>query len=530
VLRETFIDSLVMMTPTLPARSAVLPARALLACVATALALLGSTAAWAQGFDFESVDKLARALAGKPYSRNTAPLPKALKELNYDQMRDIRFNPSQALWRADKLLFELQFFHLGGAFLDHPIRIHEIVGGNAREIVFDPADFDYSNTGLDRAQMRRLGFAGFRAHYALNTPRYKDELLVFLGASYFRALGQGQRYGASARGLAVDTAERNGEEFPRFEQFWIVRPDRNARELTVYALLDSRRLTGSYRFIVRPGTETVTEVTARLHLREPVAKVGLAPMTSMFFYGENQRAPVDDFRPEVHDSDGLSIQSGAGEWIWRPLVNPRRLLVTSFGLTDLRGFGLVQRDRGFGSYEDLEARYDVRPSVWFEPVGIWGAGRVELVQIPTPDEFNDNIVAYWVPQQALRPGQAHEFRYRLFWQKGTERRPPNAWVVQTRRGQGGYAALPEDVVNLTVDFDGPALRKLAPDADVTADLSVTGAQRLALNVHRNEVSGGWRMVVQVRRSDKDKPIELRAVLRNGDSTLSETWTYIVPAN
>ncbi len=518
-----------MMIPTLPARSAVLSVRALLAAVATTLALLGSSSAWAQRFDFDSVDKLARVLAGKPYVRSTAPVTKALKELSYDQMRDIRFNPSHALWRADKLPFELQFFHPGGAFLDQPIRIHEIVGGNAREIAFDPDDFDYGKTGLDRAQMRRLGFAGFRAHYALNTPQYKDELLVFLGASYFRALGQGQRYGASARGLAVDTAERNGEEFPRFEQFWIVRPDRNAKELTVYALLDSRRLSGAYRFVVRPGAETVTEVTARLHLREPVAKVGLAPMTSMFFHGENQRPPFDDFRPEVHDSDGLSIHSGTGEWIWRPLVNPRRLLVTSFEMTDPRGFGLVQRDRAFGSYEDLEARYEVRPSVWVEPVGTWGAGRVELVQIPTPDETNDNIVAYWVPQQALRPGEAHEFRYRLFWQKGTERRPPTAWVVQSRRGQG-YAVLPDGVVKLTVDFDGPALRKLAPDANVTADLTVIGGQRLALNVHRNEISGGWRMVVQVRRSEKDKPIDMRAMLRNGDSTLSETWSYIVPAN
>jgi periplasmic glucans biosynthesis protein len=498
------------------------------AATVAVLALVGS-AAQAQGFDFDGVDKVAKALAAKPYNRSTPPLPKALKELNYDQMRDIRFDPARSLWRAEKLPFELQFFHLGGQFHDHPVRINEVVDGVVREIPFDPADFDYGKTGLDRAQMRKLGFAGFRIHAALNTQRYKDELLVFLGASYFRALGQGQRFGASARGLAVDTAERAGEEFPRFEQFWIVRPVRNARELTVYALLDSRRVTGAYRFIVRPGGETVTEVTARLHLRETGAKIGLAPLTSMFFHGENQRATAEDFRPEVHDSDGLSIQAANGEWNWRPLVNPRRLLVTSFAVTDPRGFGLVQRDRSFGSYEDLEARYELRPSVWVEPVGSWGAGRVELVQIPTPDETNDNIVAYWVPQQTLRPGQPFEFRYRLMWQKGTERRPPSAWVVQTRRGQG-YAAQPDDVVKLTVDFDGPALRKLPADAAVTADLSVNGGQQLALNVHRNEVSGGWRMVVQVRRAEKDKPVELRAVLRNADSPLSETWSYIIPAN
>jgi glucans biosynthesis protein len=501
---------------------------ALRAAMLAALALVAS-AAQAQGFDFEAVDKLARSLAAKPYNRSVPPLPKALKELSYDQLRDIRFDPSRSVWRAEKLPFELQFFHLGGAFHDQPVRIHEVAGGAVREISFDPADFDYGKTGLERAQMRRLGFAGFRVHTALNTPRYKDELLVFLGASYFRALGQGQRYGASARGLAVDTAERAGEEFPRFEQFWIVRPARDARELTIFALLDSRRVTGAYRFIVRPGRETVTEVTARLHLREGGAKIGMAPLTSMFFHGENQRATAEDFRPEVHDSDGLAVHTGSGEWIWRPLVNPRRLLVTSFAATDPRGFGLLQRDRAFASYEDLEARYELRPSLWVEPIGSWGAGRVELVQIPTPDETNDNIVAYWVPQQPLRPGQPFEFRYRLLWQKGTERRPPSAWVVQTRRGQG-YAALPDDVIKLTVDFDGPALRKLPAEAAVTADLTVNGGQTLALNVHRNEVSGGWRMVVQVRRADKDKPIDLRAVLRNRESPLSETWSYIIPAN
>jgi glucans biosynthesis protein len=491
----------------------------------TALPLL----AHAQGFGFEDVDKLARTLAAKPYQRATPALPKALKDLSYDQARDIRFDPGQALWRAEKLPFELQFFHLGGPFHDHAVRISEVVGGVARDIPFNPAQFDYGKTGIDRATMQKLGFAGFRVHYALNTPRYKDEVLVFLGASYFRALGKDQRYGASARGLAVDTAERGGEEFPRFEQFWIVRPARNARELTIYALLDSRRVTGAYRFTLRPGAETATEVMARLHLREAGAKVGLAPLTSMFLFGENQRATVQDFRPEVHDSDGLSILGGNGEWIWRPLVNPRRLLVTSFAATNPRGFGLEQRDREFASYEDLEARYELRPSLWVEPDGAWGAGRVELVQIPTPDETNDNIVAYWVPEQPLRVGVPFEFRYRLFWQKGNERRPANAWVVQTRRGRG-HATLPDDVVMLTVDFDGPSLRKLPADAAVKADLAVNGGEQLALIVHKNEVTGGWRMVVQIRRTDKEKPVELRAALRDDKTTLSETWSYIIPAN
>jgi len=401
------------------------------------------------------------------------------------------------------------------------------------EIAFETAAFDYGKNKLDRSQFARVGFAGFRVHYPLNLapgkPAYKDELLSFLGASYFRALGQGQRYGASARGLAIDTAERGGEEFPRFEQFWIERPTASAKELVIHALLDSRRVTGAYRFVIRPGAATATDVQARLYLREPVAKLAIAPLTSMFFFGENQRAPSEDFRPEVHDSDGLSIQASNGEWIWRPLVNPRRLLVTSFALTDPRGFGLMQRDRQFDRYEDLEARYESRPSVWVEPVTKWGAGRVELVQIPTPNEANDNIVAYWVPNAVPSPGTPLDFSYRMLWMKDTDRRPSNGWVVQTRRGHGYQrSSASNDTLKLTVDFDGPALRKLPVNAPVQADVVIANGQSTDLVVYRNDVTGGWRVVVELRRQDKEKPTEVRAFLRNDKEVLSETWNYIIP--
>jgi len=373
---------------------------------AALIVVLAAACPAVHAFGLVDVDRRARELAARPYSKQSFVLPKPLRELSYDQTRDIRFDPARSLWRAQKLPFEVQFFHVGGIF-EQPVRIYEVVGNEISEIAFDASAFNYGRNKLDLSQFGKLGFAGFRVHFPLNSdkgaPVYKDELVSFLGASYFRALGRGQRYGASARGLAVDTAERAGEEFPRFEQFWIERPAAGARQLVIFALLDSRRVTGAYRFVIRPGEETSTEVQARLYLREPVAKLGLAPLTSMFYFGENQRASTDDFRPEVHDSDGLAIHTAAGEWIWRPLVNPRRLLVTSFAQTDPRGFGLMQRDRNFSSYEDLEARYELRPSIWVEPVSKWGAGRVELVQIPTPNEANDNIVAYWVPNTVPAP-------------------------------------------------------------------------------------------------------------------------------
>ena len=478
-------------------------------------------------FDFEDVAKRAAALASQSYKAPAVELPKAVKDLSYDEYRDIRFRPARSLWRAANLPFEVQLFH-PGLYYDKPVRISEIVGGVAREIRFDPELFDYGKNKLDKAALRNMGFAGFRVHAALNTPKYKDEVLVFQGASYFRALGRDQRYGLSARGLAIDTALPSGEEFPRFVEFWIERPEPGAKEITILALLDSKRVAGAYRFVVTPGVETTMQVTSRLFLREKIAKIGFAPLTSMFTFGENQPGQ-DDYRPEVHDSDGLSIQGADGEWIWRPLVNPKRLLVTSFALTSPRGFGLMQRDRSPASYEDPEALYERRPSAWIEPVGGWGPGRVELVQIPTPDETNDNIVAYWVPQAMPVPGKPVDLAYRIRWQSAATLPTEKAWVVQTRRGRG-FARRPDADINFVVDFDGPPLRTLDAGDGIEPVIWVdANAEVRERNLFRNQVSGNWRMTVRIKRNDPTKPVELRAYLKLQNTTLSETWSYILPA-
>ncbi len=488
--------------------------------------LFGAPAA---AFTFEDVALRAKQLADAPFKKPSNNLPKGLQNLEYDQYRDIRFKPAAAYWRDAKLPFELMFFHQGWHF-DQPVKVNEVFGRTVRPIRFDPSLFDYGANKFDPSQLRRLGFAGFRVHYPINTPKYKDEVLVFLGASYFRAVGKGQLYGLSARGLAVDTAQASGEEFPRFVEFWVDRPARSATTLTIYGLLDSRRVTGAYRFVVSPGVTTAMEVKARLYLREGVGKLGTAPLTSMFFSGPSQRPSTDDYRPAVHDSDGLSIHTGTGEWIWRPLSNPQRLLVTSFAVTDPRGFGLMQRARDFRNYEDLEARYDMRPSAWVEPKGSWGHGRIELVQIPVPDETNDNIVAYWIPDRQPEPRQAYDFEYRLLWQKDTETRPPSSWVTQTRRGHG-YMRRPDGTIGFVVDFDGPALRRLPADAKIEGVVSAdANGQIVERNAYRNEVTGGWRLSVRLRRQDDSKPVELRAFLRSGSDALSETWSYPLPAD
>src|SRR5690606_23450635 len=315
--------------------------------------------------------------------------------------------------------------------------------------------------------------------HTINNPEKRDdEIASFLGASYFRMIGRGQVYGVSARGLAIDTAQPSGEQFPRFTEFWVSRPAATDDFLTVYALMDSPNVTGAYRFVIRPGEDTVADVRAQLYFRSGVGKLGVAPLTSMFLYGASQPAPIPSFRPEIHDSDGLAIRSGSGEHIWRPLNNPRRLSISSFQVEQLRGFGLMQRARSFARYEDLEERYELRPSVWVEPLGDWGAGRVELVEIPTGDETNDNIVAFWVPAALPPSGAPLQLEYRLHWTRndGAFHDPNLGRVVQTRRAPGEVRGddlirRPDGTTAFQVDFQGAVLEDLDPAIPVVADVS-----------------------------------------------------------
>jgi glucans biosynthesis protein len=509
--------------------------RRLAAAAGCAVALLASGAAAAFGFD--DVAARAQAEARAPYQPPPHTAPPELAALTYDQARDIRFRPERALWRRDGLPFELMFFHVGHGHTQ-PVLVNEVVDGQVRHVGFDPADYDYGKNKLSPSAWPDLGHAGFRVHYPLNNAAYKDELAVFLGASYFRALGGGQRYGLSARGLAIDTVGGQGEEFPRFKEFWVERPAPGASTLTLHALLDSPRATGAYRFTLVPGAQTEVQVRARLFLRDGVATLGIAPLTSMFHHGEN--TPRNrDFRPEVHDSDGLMLATadaqGGTEWLWRPLVHPGRPLATSFAVQRLQGFGLMQRDRSFANYEDLEARYERRPSAWVVPdgpEGAWGPGRVELLQLPIPDETHDNIVAYWVPDRAPPPGQPLELAWRIVWQGDAQALPPNGWTVQSRLGPGfTLAPLPPDEFQYVVDFAGPALDALPADAEVQARITPGRNARLVeSNAYRNDARGGWRMTLRIKRSDPAQPVELRAFLQHGQHTLTETWTTVIPAD
>ncbi|AVP56975.1 glucan biosynthesis protein G [Pulveribacter suum] len=499
----------------------------------TVAVLLACAAGPAAAFDFEELTRLARERAAQPFKAADAALPAELAQLDYDGLRDIRWRPERALWRDQELPYEAMFFHRG-ALQPQPVLVNEVApDGSVRHIGYDRSAFDFGANRLQPQRWGDLGFAGLRLHYPLNSVRYKDELAVFQGASYFRALGQGQQYGLSARGLAIDTVGAKGEEFPRFTEFWLVRPAAHAPQVTVYALLESPRATGAYRFDIEPDAQTVTRVHSRLFLRDggaPVATLGVAPLTSMFFFGENQPRQ-GDFRPEVHDSDGLMVAAANGEWLWRPLSNPRSPSVTSFALTDPQGFGLMQRDRQWASYEDVEARYERRPSAWVRPLGKWGPGRVELVQLPTPDETHDNIVAYWVPREAPRPGQALEFNYEILWQGDQQQRPPGSWVTQTRRGMGYTRQSAEQLrgqVQYVLDFAGPALQALPPDTPLKAVVSSDANGRVLEQLaYPNPATGGWRVTLRVQRLNPGQPVELRAFLQHNNDAVSETWTHLL---
>lgn len=492
----------------------------------------------AAAFSFEDVTAKAQQLAAQPYQPPES-IPQWLQKLTYDQWRDIRFKPAKSLWREEQLPFEVQLFHLG-LYYDRGVSIHIIDSDQVTPLAFSSDYFDYGQNSIPKTVPAELGFAGLRIHAPIKTADYYDEVAVFLGASYFRAVSANTVYGLSARGLAIDTAEASGEEFPWFREFWLVKPNPEAEQLTLYALLDSPSITGAYQFVITPGEETVTDVDSVVFPRQAIRKLGIAPLTSMFFYGENRsQRPVNDYRPEVHDSDGLAMVLEHGERLWRPLSNPKSLSLNSFAADNPHGFGLVQRDTDFDHYLDLEARYDLRPSTWVEPKGEWGAGHIELIQIPSPNELNDNIVAFWVPEAQIEPGQSLAFAYRLRWQHFEPQRQPTGYVVATRvDNHHPSEGEQEDLHRFLVEFEGEALQQLPAETPVQAVIDVgQGAELLESQVIKNPITGGWRLVFQlsedkagpikrVLEANEAPPIELRAFLRHGADTLTETWSYV----
>jgi glucans biosynthesis protein len=487
-----------------------------------------SPAAQPVPFSFDWLTEEMRRRSGEPFKAPDAPQG-FLADLDYDSYRAIRFRPDHARWSEDDLFFRLHAFHLGWLFKE-PVELYEVVDGNATPMTFSSADFEYDNGLADRvpAHLEMPGVAGFRLHAPLNRSDIYDEVVVFQGASYFRALGRGNTYGLSARGIAVNTGSGQPEEFPRFTAFWLDRPAPGSTEMTFFAALDSPSVTGAYRFTLAPGETTRMDVTARLFMRNDVAQLGIAPLTSMYLLGEADPGNFDDFRPRVHDSEALIVNMRGGDTLYRPLQNPPRLASSYLAASNPGSFGLVQRTRDFDHYLDAGAHYEKRPSLMVEPLGDWGKGTIRLVEIPSDLEANDNIVAFWVPEAPARKGDAIEASYRLSWGMSPDNAMPTdlAHVVRTRVGHGGVSGVERtsDRRKFVVDFKGGTLSELPADADVSSEVQVSTGEVSETVLSRVSGTDIWRLVIEVS-ADQGALVELRASINGYGRTLSETWLY-----
>jgi glucans biosynthesis protein len=478
-----------------------------------------------QPFDFAALKGQARALSAAPYVARPDRLPASVAALDWDQYQSMQFRSDHALWADQDARFRAKFFHLG-LFFKKPVRMYEVASGQAQELAYDPAMFDYGQSGLKAGALPAdLGFAGFRLNFHTDPVR---DAAAFLGASYFRAVGSEWQYGQSARGLAIDTGMDRPEEFPDFVSYYLERPAPGSNTLVVYALLDSPSVSGAYRFAITPGDTQVMDIDAALYPRKVIERLGIAPCTSMFQHGENDHRMANDWRSEIHDTDGLAMWRGNGEWVWRPLTNPPNLQFNAFTDKSPRGFGLVQRDRNFDHYQDDGVFYDRRPSLWVEPKSDWGEGSIQLVEIPTNDETFDNIVAFWNPDRKPQPGQEWLVGYRLYWGAQPPARSALAHCVATRTGLGGVVGKPRTYFSwrFAVDFTGGELSRLGRDAKVEAVITASRGKVEITSARPLEAIDGWRAMFDLKPEDAStQAITLRLFLRHEGKPLTETWLY-----
>lgn len=476
-------------------------------------------------FSYASLKGLARSMAGTAYREPSTQLPPAIAHLSWDQWESISFRPDHSLWADQPLRFQARFFHLGFT-IKKPVRMYAVDNGMAQELAFDPALFDYSRSGVDPRRLPpQLGFAGFRLLFHTDWQR---DIAAFQGASYFRAVDGDMQYGMSERGLAIDTGMPQPEEFPDFVAYYLERPAPDSSSVTVYGLLDSPSTTGAYRFIISVADTQVMDIDAAIYPRRTIERLGIAPGTSMFYYDRSQHGLSQDWRPAIHDSDGLQLYTGAGEWLWRPLVNPNVVRVNSYFDDSPRGFGLMQRDRSFADYQDDGVFYNLRPSVWVEPKGSWGRGSVMLVEIPATDETFDNIVAFWNPANKPQPGQELLYAYRLYWCRYNPTPCALAQVYATRDGIGGVVGQKRAYFSwrFVVDFVGGDFSMLEPNAPVQAMITATRGQIELVSARPLQEIRGWRAMFDLRPTDPStEPINLRLFLSLQGQPLSETWIY-----
>ena len=466
-------------------------------------------------FSHQTLLDLAKKRAQKPFKIPTQA-PISLTRLDAETYQKIRFQQQSAIWGNSPTPFSIQLFAPGFLY-KNLVDIDIVESGKSVPINVTESSFKVPNPEIANALARVGKYAGFRLHYPLSKGQEKNEFIIFQGASYFRAVSKGQLYGISARGLAIDVAEPKGEEHPTFTHFWIERPGKDQTAIVVHALLDSKSVTGAYRFGIYPNDPTRMDVKVTLFPRIDIPHIGLAPLTSMFLHGSMVPAKSTDYRRQVHNSQALAIKTGNGEHLWRPLNNPNSLQISGFMDEHTKGFGLIQRDRQFVNYQDLEAHYELRPSLWVEPIEDWGKGQVQLFEIPSNADNNDNIVAYWRPEGGLKKGQTFSYNYRLIWLNDINPMPSKTKIVRSAKGK----LFEDGSREMIIDFSRIAVNQLN---SISMNASSNHGKIIATELIANPSIDGARVFLRFQPEDADVA-ELRLQLMNKDTPISETWLY-----
>jgi glucans biosynthesis protein len=468
-------------------------------------------------FNSNTVTDAARLLSKQPFSPLAADLPDVFRDLGSEQYAVIRQRrPEIAIWAPDNTGFAIEPLHRGFIF-SSPMEINLVVEGQARRVIYDPALFDFGNLAIPK-NLGDIGFSGFRV--LAQGQGDLSTLAIFQGASFFRAIAPGQTLGTMARALSIKTADPRGEEFPAFRTVWIERPTLAAGALVIHALIGSESVTGAYRFTLRPGDATIIDTECTLFARAAVDNLGLATMSATHLFGPIDERRNDDLRPSVSEVGGLQMLTGKGEWLWRPVANRDTLQISTFVDENPRGFGFLQRDRNFDHYQDDDEHFETRPSLWIEPIGDWSAGGVQLVEIPSDSEANDNIIGYWKPKQPLAAGSESFFAYRQFWCWNPPEPPPLAIATQSRSGRGSSLKHRR----FMVEFAGESLRLPQNAEAMKPNLNASPGSLSGVRTFPSADKKACRILFEL---DPGSEVfsELRLVLEADGKPISETWLY-----
>ncbi len=475
--------------------------------------------------DWDSLQRYAHALSKKPYVPSPV-LPPGLQGLTYDEYRLIAFDLMKGVWKNQSRPFWLEFFHRGFVHQDQ-VAVNLIADKQVSPLPFSRDYFEYRGVMADREIPPSTGFAGLRVAGFFPNSDDPQEILTYVGSSYFRARTASSVYGTSSRGLAVNIGMNKAEEFPAFREFWVIRPANNDRELQLLALLDGESVTGAYQMTLQLQAKSLAEpeathvdVKAKIYFRQLPEKLGIAPLTSMWMWGDGLKPPPLDSRPKVHDADGLLVRSNENEWSWRALNRQNYPSLTSLKFEQVDGFGLMQRDSNYNHYLDDEAKYDRRPSVWVTPSQSFKSGHIELLELPGVHEGIDNIAAYWVPEK-LSLSEPLELEYRVSYFRGNH--PQQNWLATAQKLDVSRF---DETVRLSVEFEGPAIEQLSQETPLDAELTTIRGE--VVNQQLVSVRGGSRTVIVDVRPTEDKPFEIRMALKDANRTVSETWNYLCP--